>query len=93
MPSAPPDSVRLEYLHEAPDGDYTPAIGVEYGPDSMPYVRQFDGLFYIKSRNGRVYAKLRFDMNTFWDERGIPFGISAIVNTNASRNLQTPVGQ
>ena len=45
-------------------------------------------MYYVRSRGGQVYAKMFFRMNTVWDERGVPFRIKAVVNTNALRNLQ-----
>ncbi len=93
VPFHPADPVRLENLHEAPEGGYQSGFVVEYYADSPRYRRQHESVCYLKSRNGQIYSKLRFDMNTFWDERGILFRIEAVVNTNASRNLQTPVGQ
>ncbi len=91
--SSPAEPVRSEYLHEAPDAGYTPRFTKEYGPNATDFDRQFDGWFYVRSRNGQIYSKMYFRMNTFWDERGVPFRIEAVVNTNASRNLQTPIGQ
>lgn len=81
---------RLELMHQAPAGNYAKSITVEYGPNSEKYDRQHDGYYYIQSRNGQIYTKMFFYMHTQWDERGVPFGIKAVVNTNASRNLQTP---
>lgn len=83
---------RLELMHEAPAGGYG-SLTVEYGPNSEKYDRQHDGSYYVQSRNGQVYSKIFFYLRTRWDERGVPFGIKAVVNTNASRNLQTPVGR
>ncbi len=93
VPSSPGEPIRLEYLHEAPEAGYESGINVEYGPNTESYRVQHDGWFYVKSRSGQNYAKIYFRMNTFWDERGVPFRIEAVVNTNASRNLQTPVGR
>jgi hypothetical protein len=93
LPSSPGKFVSLERLHLAPEDGYAPMLSMAYPHDSTPFQVQYEGTFYLKSRNGQVYAKLRFDVSTRWDERGVPFGIQAVVNTNASRNLQTPVGQ
>jgi hypothetical protein len=83
--------LRMEHLHKAPVAGYQSGFQVEYGPNSAEYRRQHDGWYFVRSRSGQVHAKLRFEMRTFWDERGVPFGIRAVVNTNGSRNLQTPV--
>jgi hypothetical protein len=82
-------NTRMEYLQQAPAGGYTDGVDVSYDQNSAPYRRQYEGWFYVKSRNGAVYAKMYFDMNTRWDERGVPFEIWAVVNSNGSRNLQT----
>jgi hypothetical protein len=62
---------------------------VEHGPNLPNYWRQHESLFYLRSRSGQVYAKVRFDMNTRWGERGVPIIIAASVNTNGSRYLHT----
>lgn len=85
---APSDAGRLEWMYEAPPAGYQPLIEVSYGHEGEGFGAQFDGLFYIMSRGGRHYAKVRFDMNISWDERGVPFGIQCYVNTNASRVLE-----
>jgi hypothetical protein len=82
-------NTRMEYLQQAPADGYTDGVAVSYDQNSIPYRRQYEGWFYVKSRNGAVYAKMYFDMNTRWDERGVPFEIWAVVNPNGSRNLQT----
>ncbi len=84
---AHPVDQRIENMLEAPATAYENGFQVEYGPDTPEYKRQHDGLYYLTSRNGQIYAKLRITMNTYWDERGVPFGIRAVVNTNASRYL------
>jgi|GEM_PF-3319908 len=86
------DQIRLEFMHEAPESGYQPVIEVVMESDDPNYRRQFEGCYYVKSRNGQHYAKVRFRMNTYWDERGVPFGIQCFVNTNASRNLEVPLG-
>lgn len=81
---------RLENMRMAPSGEYISSYEVNYDaslPDSQ-YRRQADGLFYINSRNGLIYAKIRIFMTTFWDQRGVPFGVEAFVNTNGSPILQ-----
>jgi hypothetical protein len=79
----------MEHLHEAPEVGYEPGFSVEYGPDTSTFSVQHSGWYYVRSRNGQIHAKMSFFMNTFWDERGVPFRVEAVVNTNASRNLQT----
>ena len=91
IPSSPQEALRSEYLHEAPEDGYEPSFTKKYSRNSEDFVRQFDSWFYVKSRGGWNYAKLYFSVSTFWDERGVPFGIRAVVNTNGSRNLQTPI--
>jgi len=81
-------NTRMEYLLKAPADGYTDGVDVSYDQNSAPYRRQYEGWFYVKSRNGAIYAKMYFDMNTRWDERGVPFQIWAVVNPNGSRNLQ-----
>ncbi len=81
--------MRLEYLPEAPATGYQPGFQIEYGPDTPTYRLQHDGMYYVQSRNGRVYAKMKVFISAIWDERGVPFSISAVVNTNASRYLHT----
>lgn len=78
---------RMEHLFEAPAGGYEPGFLIEYGPASESYRRQHDGWYFVSSRNGRIYAKLFFSCEPYWDERGIAFGLRAVVNTNASRYL------
>jgi len=85
---APGDAERLEWMYEAPPAGYQPVIEVSYGHEGEGFGAQFDGFFYVMSRGGRHYAKVRFDMNISWDERGVPFGIQCYVNTNASRVLE-----
>jgi hypothetical protein len=79
----------LQYLPEAPTDGYIPGFAVEHGPNLPNYWRQHESMFYLRSRNGQIYAKIRFRANASWDERGIPFSIVAVVNTNASRYLHT----
>jgi hypothetical protein len=81
-------NTRMEYLLEAPADGYMDGIDVSYDQNSTPYRRQYEGWFYVRSRNGTIYAKMYFDMNTRWGERGVPFEIWAIVNPNGSPNLQ-----
>lgn len=81
-------NTRMEYLLQAPAGGYTDGIDVNYDQNSVPYSRQYEGWFYVKSRNGAVYAKMYFDMNTRWNNHGVPFEIWAVVNPNASPILQ-----
>ncbi len=85
------DVPRVEYMHEAPVDGYEPTIEISYGHEGERFEAQFDGHYYLSSRNGQVFTKLRFRMNISWDERGVPFGIVAFVNTNASRNLEVPL--
>lgn len=80
---------RIENMFKAPATGYENGFEVKYGPDTPEYKRQHDSLYYLTSRYGQVYAKLRITMNTYWDERGVPFGIRAVVNTNGSRYLHT----
>ncbi len=86
------DISRLEFMHEAPPAAYQPALEISYGHEGEGFDVQFQGNFYVVSRNGQQFAKVRFRMNTYWDERGVPFGIQCFVNTNASRNLEVPLG-
>ena len=79
---------RLDLMYEAPAGGYFPAIEVSYGHEGEGFSPQFRGLYYVTSRNGQHIAKIIFDMNIRWDERGVSFGIQSYVNTNASRNLE-----
>jgi len=90
IPSSPLNYVSLRDMHEAPETGYETGFRVEYKADSQPFRVQHEGMFYVASRNGQVHAKIYFRMNTSWDERGVPFRIEAMVNTNGSRNLQTP---
>jgi hypothetical protein len=85
----PAQAERLDYMLQAPAGGYQEFV-VEHAKDADDWKPRFDGMFYLKARNGGLYAKLRFDMHTRWDERGVPFGFHALVNTNGSRNLQMP---
>lgn len=85
----PAQAERLDYMLQAPAGGYQEFV-VEHAKDAPDWNSQFNGKFYLKAREGRLYAKLRFDMHTRWDERGVPFGFHALVNTNGSRNLQMP---
>jgi hypothetical protein len=85
----PAQAERLDYMLQAPAGGYQEFV-IEYAKDADDWVSQFDGVFYLKARDSGLYAKLRFDMHTQWDERGVLFGVRALVNTNASRNLQMP---
>jgi len=82
------DAERLEFMHEAPATGYQNRFQLEFGPSSSNYRRQYDGMFFVKSRNGAIHAKLQFKLRLHWDERGVPFGIHAFVNTNGSRYLQ-----
>ena len=79
----------LHNLPEAPPNGYKPGFSVEHGPGLPNYWRQHESIFYLKSREGRIYAKVNFDMNTSWGERGVPIIISAVVNTNGTRYLHT----
>ncbi len=81
-------NTRMEYLLQAPTDGYTDGIDISYDQNSTPYLRQYESWFYVKSRNGAVYAKMYFNMNTRWNERGVPFAIWAVVNPNASPILQ-----
>lgn len=85
----PVQAERLDYMLQAPAAGYQEFV-VEHAKDAPDWVSQFEGKFYLKARNGGLYAKLRFGMHTRWDERGVLFGIRALVNTNGSRNLQMP---
>jgi hypothetical protein len=82
-------NTRMEYLHEAPTEGYTNQLNVAYDEKAPNYRRQYEGWFYVRSRGGSVYSKMYFDVSARWDERGVPFGIWAVVNTNASTHLQT----
>lgn len=82
-------NTRMEYLVEAPIDGYLQNINIEYGESSSNYRRQYAGWYYVKCRAGAVYAKMYFDVNARWDERGVPFGIWAVMNTNGSTALQT----
>lgn len=74
-------------MPEAPANGYQPGFMLEYGPTTPTYLRQHDGMYYVKARNGSICAKVRFTSNPRWDERGIGFGIGAYVNTNGTRYL------
>lgn len=76
-------------MPEAPANGYKPGFLIEYGPATPTYLRQHDAMYYVKSRNGSIYAKILFTSNPSWDERGIGFGISAYVNTNGTRYLHS----
>ena len=78
----------LQYMLEAPADGYQAGVVAEYGPSIEPWQVQYTGTYYLTSRNGRFFGKLALRMNTRWDERGVPFNIHSLVNTNASRNLQ-----
>jgi hypothetical protein len=82
---------RLEQLHRAPAGGYLPVLTVEHSRNDPDWDSQFEGLYFLSSRQGQIFAKLRTRMHVQWDERGVPFGIQGFLNTNGSRNLQTYV--
>ena len=79
---------QIGNMQEAPSNGYSEGFDLKYDANSLDYHRQLDGLYYIASRNGQIYAKVRINMTTHWDDRGVPFGIEAYVNTSGSRNLQ-----
>ncbi len=78
----------LQYMLEAPADGYQSGFAIEYGPSIEPWSVEYDGVYYLMSRNGQFFGKLRFSMTTRWNERGVPFNIHSFVNTNGSRNLQ-----
>ena len=75
-------------MYQAPEDGYEKNFILSYGHGEENFDAMFTGSFYIKSRNGQNYAKIYFDMNTFWDQRGVPFGIKSYINTNHSRVLE-----
>ncbi len=83
-----PSDARLEYMLEAPETGYDEIV-VDHPKDDPNWDSQYDGILYMKSRNGQIYGKLIFDMHTQWDERGVPFRFHSFVNPNGSRNLQS----
>jgi hypothetical protein len=83
------EAQRLEHMYEAPAYGYEPTINVSYGHEGEGFGAQFNGLFYLMSRNGQNFGKVRLDMTVAHDERGVPFGIRSVINTNASRVLAT----
>ncbi len=78
----------LQYMLEAPADGYQSGFAMEYGPSIEPWSVEYDGVYYLTSRNGQFFGKLRFSMTTRWNERGVPFNIHSFVNTSGSRNLQ-----
>lgn len=78
---------RLEYMLEAPESGYSDIV-IDHPADDPNWASQYDGIMYLKSRNGQIYGKMTFNMNCQWDERGMAFGFHSFVNTNGSRNLQ-----
>lgn len=79
----------LRYMFKAPSEGYQSGFDVEYGPSIEPWRVQYEGVYYLTSRNGQFFGKMSFRMNTRWDKLGVPFNIHSFVNTNGSRNLQT----
>jgi hypothetical protein len=79
---------RMEYMLEAPESGYSDMVIIDHPADDPNWDSQYDDTFYIKSRNGQIYGKMIFDMNTRWDERGVPFRFHSFVNKSGSRNLQ-----
>jgi hypothetical protein len=77
----------LMYQFEAPPTGYDEVV-IDHPKDDPKWDTQYDGILYLKSRNGQIYGKLSFGMNIIWDERGVAFGFHSFVNTNGSRNLQ-----
>ena len=66
------DKERLDYMHEAPEMGYQD-IMIDHPRDDPNWDPKYTGLLYLKARNGQIYAKMLFGMNTGWDERGVPF--------------------
>lgn len=80
-------NIRMGFLNEAPSAGYSKGFEIEYDSNSPFYRRQFEGWYYIRSRNGSIYSKIYFDVDTRWDQRGVPFGINAVVNLDGSPYL------
>ncbi len=80
-------ATRLGDMLGAPEYGYDKII-IEHTKDDINWSPQFNGIMYLMSRNGGIYGKMTFDMQTRWDERGVLFGFHSFVNTNGSRNLQ-----
>ena len=62
---AHPINNQIENMQDAPSDGYSEGFDLKYDANSPDYRRQLDDLYYISSRNGQVYAKVRRHMTTF----------------------------
>jgi len=79
---------RITYV--APKTGYAPSTNFIFSTNP-PYkwFGGFDQMFFVRSRNGQVYSKLRFSFNINDDPDGfMSIGVRGIANTNSSRNWE-----
>lgn len=77
------------FLYRAPENGYQKSIKLEFDKDKPTWIVHVDRkFFYLKSRNGRVYAALSFTISPN-KKSGYGFiKIKSIINPNGSTNLE-----
>jgi len=76
------------YLFEAPDSGYQEKYTVNMVASDSAWEEEIQSkVFYIKTRDGKVYGHIKIEIIPKYNDTGI-FSVESVVNPNGSRNLE-----
>jgi len=76
------------FMNEAPNQGYVTSWGISLKKDSLDFQKEIERNFYLKSRNGNAYSKVKMRFIPYYKDDVDVIEIKAWLNPNGSRNLQ-----
>lgn len=76
------------YQNEAPAEGYDRSMSIEMRADSPKWQDEADRAFYLKSRDGQIYARVTVKIAAHYDPPPASIRLEAYVNPSGSRNLE-----
>lgn len=77
-----------EFMYLAPEDGYQPKVMVHMRPDDPKWTDEKAVEFYLKSRGGKNYGRVRLEFMTGSDKPTTGFSFRSCINPNGSRNLE-----
>jgi hypothetical protein len=76
-----------EFMYLAPESGYVPSYDVKVSAGDDNWTDQVNRQFYLKSREGGVYARLEVTIYANYQDKAV-FSVKYYANPNSSRNLE-----
>lgn len=76
-----------EFMYRAPEGGYQPRYEIKTSAGDSPWADRIERRFYLKSRDGKVYARLEVEIFANYQSEAA-LRLKYYANPNGSRNLE-----